>query len=782
MILRVDSTSLRRRIRWSCLLFLFAASIQWTGAAAPAQSLDARVASVQGAALLRNKQRVFILARGDLLTPGDEIDTRGGGRVVIELTDGSVVIVHPKSRIVIGDYRAAPSLREMFRILVGRVRVKVAHSGGKPNPYRVNSPTASILVRGTEFGVAVEPSGDTSVEVYEGLVEAQSLGDPRRRALLTRGQGALLKANEDIRFFTPGSGARSDGGGGNNGGAADGGNDGADADDGNRNAGGGGNDGLGGGGNDGAGNANVAPNASANKNASIAPNAKANANAKRDDVRKGVEAAGTSAARRSDEDGPELNDATANAAANVRTYLANDYERYIDSLAGLGWSLPVRRYAAFADSHLDSLDNPAYATDFASIEGRAWLIPFFNRARGGDLQSGSAVSPFSRNLISPFDAGLRAQSDFFIPWDRARMVIGGAVAVGADRSQSLTVDLAPASLNRFFPGGGRISRYVAVSNEGVSITGSLLAARRFGDDGRTSVGAGVEWASSGGDLRGQTSLANRAGALAIEDLRTESQINRLRFRIGVTREFDGGHKLGLLYRHESATAEDRDRSRLSNGLPLGLDSTRQEGRSSEVSFRLRGPFTRRLYYGLEGSLLFGESDGRIHRAFLADSTTRADVDSAVAGFGVGFALWRTTVLSGDFAFGLSRVQEERREDATGDRVEDRQERERFVSAHVGLQTDLWRRSFVSASTLVIGETNTIDLSLFPDLFGRRLTSLGLAEPDGRSRLDSTNLFSDFGAGWRFTPKLVAEYIFSVNSGLAPPRHVFLLRYTFKREK
>src|SRR5262245_40159602 len=204
MILRVDSTSLWRRIRWSCLLFLFVASIQWTGAAAPAQSLDARVASVQGAALLRNKQRVFILARGDLLTPGDEIDTRGGGRVVIELTDGSVVIVHPKSRIVISDYRAAPSLREMFRILVGRVRVKVAHYGGKPNPYRVNSPTASILVRGTEFGVAVEPSGDTSVEVYEGLVEVQSLSDPRRRALLSAGRGALVKPNEDIRLFTAG--------------------------------------------------------------------------------------------------------------------------------------------------------------------------------------------------------------------------------------------------------------------------------------------------------------------------------------------------------------------------------------------------------------------------------------------------------------------------------------------------------------------------------------------------------------------------------------------------
>src|SRR5262249_43744744 len=210
MILRADSISVWLRIRWSCLLFLLVASIQFTGATALAQAVDARVASVQGAALRRNNQRAFILARGDSLKPGDEIDTRGGGRVVIELTDGSVVVVQPNSRIVISDYRAAPSLREMFRILVGRVRVKIAHYGGKPNPYRVNSPTASILVRGTEFGVAVEPSGETSVAVYEGLVEVQSLSDPRRSVLLSAGSGALVKANEDIRVFTAGSGNKPD--------------------------------------------------------------------------------------------------------------------------------------------------------------------------------------------------------------------------------------------------------------------------------------------------------------------------------------------------------------------------------------------------------------------------------------------------------------------------------------------------------------------------------------------------------------------------------------------
>lgn len=728
MILRIDSISLRRRIRRSCLLFLFAVSIQWVGATALAQVVDARAASVKGAALRRNNQRAFILARGDALNPGDEIDTRGGGRVVIELTDGSAVVVHPNSRIVIGDYRAAASLREMFRILIGRVRVKIAHYGGRPNPYRVNSPTASILVRGTEFGVAVESSGDTRVEVYEGLVEVESLSDPRYRALLSPGRGALVKPNEDIRFFTPG--AKSNGrGSGNNGG---------DDDDGPR----------------------------------------------RDDLEVEVEVEERKPAAHvaGADDGPRRDDIAAIAAKNWRISLTNDHERYIDNIVGLGWSIPLQRFAAFADSHFDSLDNPAYSTEFTSTEGRFWLIPSFNRARGGDLQSGSAGFPLSGNLISPFDSGLLAQGDFFVPLERARAVIGGAVAVYSDRSQSLTVDPAPATLIRLFPASGSVAHYVAVSTETTSITGSLMAARKFGDEGRTSVGVGVEWVSGDGDLRGQALLANDAVALASEELKANSQINRLRFKLGMTRELNGGHKFGLLYSHGLATAEDRDRSRLFNGLPLSLDSTRQEGRSSEGSFRLRGPLTRRLFYGVEGLLLRGESDEQIRRAVITDSTARASAGRAVVGFGVGFALRRTTVLSGDVAFGLLRVREERREDATGNLVEDRRERERFTSARLGLQTDVWRRSFVSVSALVIVQTNTTDLNLYPDLFGRRLTSLGLVKSDGRSRQNATSAFSDFGAGWRFNPNLVAEYIFLVNRDLGPPRHVFLLRYTFKREK
>ena len=99
------------------------------------------------------------LTAGYTLTPGDRIDTRGGGRVVIDLSDGSMVVVAPESVVVLKDYRTAGSLRELFEITLGAVRVKINHFAGKPNPYRMNSPTASIAVRGTEFTIAVAAGG-----------------------------------------------------------------------------------------------------------------------------------------------------------------------------------------------------------------------------------------------------------------------------------------------------------------------------------------------------------------------------------------------------------------------------------------------------------------------------------------------------------------------------------------------------------------------------------------------------------------------------------------------
>ena len=131
-------------------------------ARAQSSGVVARAASVTGhAVLLGSGSPPFTLTTGYILNPGDRIDTHGGGRVVIDLSDGSMVVVAPESIVILKDFRAASSLRELFEITAGMVRVKINHFAGKPNPYRMNSPTASIAVRGTEFSIEVDGQGST---------------------------------------------------------------------------------------------------------------------------------------------------------------------------------------------------------------------------------------------------------------------------------------------------------------------------------------------------------------------------------------------------------------------------------------------------------------------------------------------------------------------------------------------------------------------------------------------------------------------------------------------
>ena len=120
---------------------------------------------------------------------------------MIDLSDGSMVVVSPESIVTLKDYRAAASLRELFGITLGMVRVKINHFAGKPNPYRMNSPTASIAVRGTEFSIEVDAEGATQVVVFEGAVEVVSLTNPERRVLIEAGRGVLVQGGQDFHLI-----------------------------------------------------------------------------------------------------------------------------------------------------------------------------------------------------------------------------------------------------------------------------------------------------------------------------------------------------------------------------------------------------------------------------------------------------------------------------------------------------------------------------------------------------------------------------------------------------
>jgi hypothetical protein len=662
--------------------------------------VEARIASVNGRAQLSGNARPGSnLVRGVVVVPGDVIDTRAGGRVTIQLSDGSLVIVQPGSIVVFQDYRNAGSLRELLKITVGRVRVRINHFGGRPNPYRVNSPTASIAVRGTEFSVAVSAAGDTEVVVYEGLVEVASVSHPLHRVLVEAGHGVIIRANEDVRFFVPGLskeiGERSNSGQGHDQESFD------EAD-------------------------------------SSVPISKP-------------------------------------AEDSLRT-ASGVYERYFDNVVENGEAPIPSRFAAFPDSHFDSIENPAFATEFTAANGRAFFLP----STGGTRENDNARQLFGLGDKRSVDYGLSPQGSFFVPLPISRAVVGGRIAYSRDGFQSLTLDDQAALTGPFFAPGTTGKRSVEGATTNRLFAASLMAARRVGSDGRTSVGFGVDYFSTRGRLFNTITQTELTGASTAELIKSRSFAKRTRFVVGLTRELEGGRKLALFYRFGSTSAEDRERSRTMNGGSRFLNRTSATGHSSEIAFRLRGPFSRRVFYGFEGSYLLATIDETAHRSGVVKSLIRTSSQRATLGFGLGYVLRPRTVFSFDVAGGVARINDARNESATNNLLEMERKKAAFLSLHAAIQADVWRRLFVSGSLLSVTQSRLSDLNLYPDRYGRLMTGDGMFQPNGRTHDRFTDYFSNIGLGWRFNRNFLTEYIFSTDFGQTSPRHTLLLRYTFGR--
>jgi hypothetical protein len=118
---------------------------------------------------------------------GDEIHTGPGASVVLTLPDNSYMVVNENTDLVIKDFWSSGSLRNVVNVMLGRVRFYIERVGGRPNPYRVETPTALIAVRGTTFDVAVDASSFTEVICLDGQVGVQNITIPLREVILNPG-------------------------------------------------------------------------------------------------------------------------------------------------------------------------------------------------------------------------------------------------------------------------------------------------------------------------------------------------------------------------------------------------------------------------------------------------------------------------------------------------------------------------------------------------------------------------------------------------------------------
>ena len=191
-------------------LSLCALALVFTTVAHAQTLVSARVLSSEGPVEIRratNGQaqiQPIAFKTNDALNAGDTIVTGKKGRLVLGLSDGSQAVIAPQTTVVIQNLQQSP--RTLFNVLRGKTRVQIEKFGGQPNPYRVNTPTAVIAVRGTIFDILVKDD-ETEVFLHEGQVSVFNLALPNQPVLLAPGQTTRISGERVPRnpnTFKPG--------------------------------------------------------------------------------------------------------------------------------------------------------------------------------------------------------------------------------------------------------------------------------------------------------------------------------------------------------------------------------------------------------------------------------------------------------------------------------------------------------------------------------------------------------------------------------------------------
>lgn len=159
------------------------------------EMVSAKVLSIQGQVEIQRQpanqpqfQKIAFKIE-DQLQAGDTIITGKNGRLVLGLSDGSQAVIAAKTTVVIKDLSQSP--RTLFNVVRGKTRIHIEKLGGQPNPYRVNTPTAVIAVRGTIFDVLVD-GNETQVFLHEGQVAVTNLALPDQPVILSAGQATKI--------------------------------------------------------------------------------------------------------------------------------------------------------------------------------------------------------------------------------------------------------------------------------------------------------------------------------------------------------------------------------------------------------------------------------------------------------------------------------------------------------------------------------------------------------------------------------------------------------------
>jgi len=147
--------------RRAAAAFLLAAAFHATSAGAV--SISAAVGKVL---FLKSGSYTWAqISTGQILAPGDQLKTATGASATVSFDDGSRVELNPGSSFTLKESSPQASAMELK---LGSLKAWISKSLNRR--FQVRTPTAVCSVRGTEFGVDVDGTGDTHVQMFGGLL------------------------------------------------------------------------------------------------------------------------------------------------------------------------------------------------------------------------------------------------------------------------------------------------------------------------------------------------------------------------------------------------------------------------------------------------------------------------------------------------------------------------------------------------------------------------------------------------------------------------------------
>jgi len=186
-------------MRHAVLFALIAISMPAAATEDGAESITYDVVRLEGKLFLAAEPDEMRMSVGDHAVSGDQLRTGSSSSATLGVPSHTTVFrLQPKTSCTLAHDRPGVLLhleRGRLRALFG------SHTG--TDPRLVTTPSAVLAVRGTEYGLKVKKNGDTSIVVFDGVVEVSDPSGMNPPIRVEAGQQSRIKTGRPAKTPSP---------------------------------------------------------------------------------------------------------------------------------------------------------------------------------------------------------------------------------------------------------------------------------------------------------------------------------------------------------------------------------------------------------------------------------------------------------------------------------------------------------------------------------------------------------------------------------------------------